>query len=71
MTEKRNRSDHDLGQEEVEKNLQEEQDKGYRGNKIDPTPNSHYTVAGVTSGKPTPETDEKAFEEAQRASRGR
>jgi hypothetical protein len=31
--------------------------QGYRGTVPDPTPNHHYTVAGVTDGKPTPETD--------------
>lgn len=30
---------------------------GYFGVKVDPTPDEHYTVDGVTSGKPTPETD--------------
>lgn len=29
---------------------------GYRGTKVDPTENHAYTVAGVTSGVPTPET---------------
>lgn len=32
-------------------------DQGFFGQKADPTPNDNYTVAGVTSGKPTPETD--------------
>lgn len=34
-----------------------EQKVGYRGIEVDPTPNENYTVAGVTSGAPTPETD--------------
>lgn len=29
---------------------------GFRGKQRDETPNEHYTVAGVTAGKPTPET---------------
>lgn len=33
-----------------------EADQGYRGVATDNTPNENYTVAGVTSGKPTPET---------------
>lgn len=33
-------------------------DKGYLGSQEDPTPNEHYTVSGVTSGKPTPENPE-------------
>ena len=31
--------------------------KGYLGISTDPTPNENYTIQGVTSGKPTPETD--------------
>lgn len=34
-----------------------EQEQGFRGVAVDPTPNENYTVAGVTAGKPTPETD--------------
>lgn len=49
----------------VEEQLQEEQDQGFRGAKVDPTPNEHYTVAGVTAGKPTPETDADLHTEAQ------
>jgi hypothetical protein len=32
--------------------------KGFIGEQADETPNEHYTVAGVTSGKPTPENPE-------------
>jgi hypothetical protein len=32
--------------------------QGYVGQQVDETPNSHYTIAGVTSGKPTPENPE-------------
>lgn len=46
-----------LGVDEVQAKMDEEQEKGYRGQKVDPTPNANYTVAGVTSGAPTPETD--------------
>lgn len=41
-----------------------ETDQGYRGDKADPTPNEHYTVAGVVAKLPTPETDPKAAAEA-------
>lgn len=33
-----------------------ESDRGFRGEQADQTPNENYTVAGVTAGKPTPET---------------
>jgi hypothetical protein len=42
-----------------------EHDQGFRGTKVDPTPNEAYTVAGVLKGAPTPETDEKAADEAK------
>lgn len=45
-----------LTQESVQKQVDEETAKGYRGQQVSSVPNSHYTVAGVTSGKPTPET---------------
>lgn len=38
------------------KNMEAEADKGYRGAATDDTPNENYSVKGVTSGKPTPET---------------
>lgn len=61
-------SDGDVaGAGEVAEKLQAEQEQGYRGTKADPTPNEAYTVAGVTSGQATPETDEKARAEANRA----
>lgn len=41
--------------------------KGYVGADTDPTPNESYTVGGVTSDKPTPETDAKAAEAARGA----
>lgn len=31
-------------------------EQGFIGEKVDETPNENYTIAGVTSGKPTPET---------------
>jgi hypothetical protein len=39
-----------------------DENKGFLGAGIDPTPNENYTVEGVTAGKPTPETDAKAYE---------
>lgn len=47
----------DAGQAEVTQRVEEENARGYRGETPDPTPNENYTVKGVTSGAPTPETD--------------
>lgn len=58
----------DAGEREVAEAMAEEQDQGFRGQKVDPTPNENYTVAGVTSGAPTPETDDDARNEALAAS---
>ena len=35
----------------------EADEKGYWGTVPDPTPNEAYTLAGVSQGQPTPETD--------------
>jgi hypothetical protein len=40
---------------------------GYYGSATDPTSRQNYTVDGVTAGKPTPETDEKAARAAREA----
>lgn len=50
--------------EQVQAQVDEETEQGFRGQKADPTPNEHYTVDGVTSGRPTPETDPKAARDA-------
>lgn len=50
----------DAGQAEVEKKVEAEQDRGLRGTEVDETPNENYSVDGVTSGKPTPETKKGA-----------
>ena len=46
----------DAGQAEVQAKVDEAEDKGYIGERVDKTPLENYTLAGVTSGKPTPET---------------
>jgi hypothetical protein len=56
-----------LGSDEVQEQMDEEQAQGYWGHKVDPTPNENYTVAGVTSGAPTPETDADLAVEAEEA----
>lgn len=52
---------------EVQERADRETEQGFRGVEVDPTPNENYTVAGVTSGAPTPETDEGAAEAARQA----
>lgn len=47
--------------------IDKETQQGFRGVEVDPTPNENYTVAGVTSGAPTPETDDGAAEDARKA----
>jgi len=44
--------------------------RGFLGVEVDPTPNSAYTVAGVTAGEPTPETDADRAAAARKASHG-
>ncbi len=47
----------DAGQAEVQANVDEAEEKGYYGTTPDDTPFENYTLQGVTSGKPTPETE--------------
>ncbi len=51
---------------EVQKKVDAEQEQGFRGVEVDSTPNENYTVAGVTKGAPTPETDPAAAEQARK-----
>ncbi|MBA3587304.1 MAG: hypothetical protein H0W41_06680 [Chloroflexi bacterium] len=60
----------DGGADQVQAAVDKETEQGFRGTKVDPTPDSHYSVAGVTSGKPTPETDAKAAAKANEAAQG-
>jgi hypothetical protein len=62
----RKKTTDDLGAGEVQEAFDEAEAKGYVGKKVDPTPNENYTVAGVTSGAPTPETDADANEAARK-----
>lgn len=55
---------------EVQKRADQETEQGFRGVEADPTPNEHYTVAGVTSGKPTPETDQGQADKVRDYARG-
>ena len=47
----------DLGAAEIQARFDEANAKGYWGEVPDETPNANYTLKGVTSGKPTPETE--------------
>ena len=49
----------DVGQAESQKLADAEAASGFAGDEVDSTPNEHYTVSGVTAGKPTPETERK------------
>jgi hypothetical protein len=55
------------GQDQVQDAVDEETDQGFRGTKVDPTPDAAYSVAGVTKGAATPETDDKAAAKADEA----
>lgn len=46
----------DVAEERVQEIVDKEVEQGFRGVKTDPTPNEHYTLAGVAEGLPTPET---------------
>jgi hypothetical protein len=59
----------DSGASEVQAKVDAENAQGFRGKRVDPTPLENYTLEGVTSGKPTPETDEKAADAAREAIR--
>ena len=59
----------DGGAAEVQAKVDKENEQGFRGVRVDPTPLENYTLEGVTSGKPTPETDEKAAKAALDANR--
>lgn len=50
----------DAGEAEVQARFDRETAQGYSGTVADPTPNHAYSVGGVTSDEPTPETDAAA-----------
>lgn len=64
MAEKRKRGD--AGQGEVQSNMDQATARGYLGAVPDPTPNSAYTVRGVTGGAKTPETDRQLAGQAKK-----
>ena len=62
-------STNEVQAENVKQLFDEADEKGYFGLVTDPTPNENYTLRGVASGAPTPETDEDLAEEARKARR--
>jgi hypothetical protein len=56
MAEKKSSST-DSGEAQVQAAFDEANEKGYFGEVPDETPNENYTLKGVTSGKPTPESE--------------
>lgn len=53
--------------EDVARQIGAENDRGYVGTVVDPTPNENYTLRGVGAGKPTPETDPAQAKKAAQA----
>jgi hypothetical protein len=47
----------EVGADEVQAKFDEAEEKGFFGEAVDETPRENYTIEGVTSGAPTPETD--------------
>ena len=57
----------DLGSSQVQEAVDQENEQGFRGVEVDPTPNENYTVSGVVEGAPTPETDSETAKTAREA----
>lgn len=66
----------DAGIGEVQERFDEAAEKGFFGNRVDPTPNENYSLEGgiedVRTGKtgPTPETDRELAQAARNAALG-
>lgn len=56
----------DTTEKQVQEQVDAETEQGFRGVEVDPTPNENYTLQGVASGKPTPETDEAQAEKVRK-----
>lgn len=55
---------------QVQAKADKELEQGFRGIETDPTPNENYSVAGVTSNRPTPETDDAQADAVREHARG-
>lgn len=56
----------DTSTDPVQTQVDTDHARGFRGIEVDTTPNENYSVAGVTSGAPTPETDPAQAEQVRR-----
>jgi len=54
----------DLGADQVQKMVDKEEEQGYRGAKVDPTPDENYSTQ-TPPDAPTPETDPEAARKAR------
>lgn len=61
--------DTSLGQDQVQEQMLADQEQGFRGNPVDPTPNEHYSLQ-TPPDAPTPETDPELAAQAREASYG-
>lgn len=68
MTDKKESAKADAGKAQAQSTMDRWHEVGARGVPVDPTPNEAYTVAGVTKGAATPETDLDAEAKARGAS---
>lgn len=59
----------DATEKQVQEIVDREQEQGFRGIEVDPTPNEAYTLAGQNAGAATPETDDDAAATARQALR--
>lgn len=57
----------DAGADTVQQEFDKANEQGFFGTEVDKTPNENYTLQGVASGAPTPETDADAREKAKLA----
>jgi hypothetical protein len=57
MAERKTAASKDEAQQEVQKVVDEAEERGFLGVPVDPTDKHAYTVPGVLAGEPTPETD--------------
>jgi hypothetical protein len=68
MATARKASDSNEADPQVQKVVDEAEDRGLYGVEVDQTPNEHYTVPGQVAGKPVPETDADAKAKATEGS---